>query len=59
MRSGGEVYPDCFFEDDDDDLEVPLRRRRGTGQRLRVGGGGGVGGRAGGWGRLFCCGRRG
>lgn len=47
----GEVYPDCFFEDDDEDcLERPLRRMR-TRDR-------GVGSK-GGWGWLFCCGRKG
>jgi hypothetical protein len=49
MRTG-EVYPDCFFEDDEDDFVRPLRRRRTGegrgGQRVR------------GWKWLICCGRR-
>jgi hypothetical protein len=46
----GEVYPDCFFEDDDDDFSRPLRRRM-TMERGRQ--------RAGGWKWFFCCGRKG
>lgn len=49
----GEVYPDCFFEDDEDDFARPLRRRM-TRERAR----GGQRAKGWGWGWVFCCGGR-